>query len=101
MAVKLIQHIELRGQNPRHAVLVGSNLKAYLVAQFVLGWGVEAAMEQYGLNQGMIYAAMSFYYDNLPALQAQFEQDQAETNQNATEDKEKTEPRRRALGHKG
>ena len=95
MPVNLIQHIELRGENPRQAVLMGTNVKAYLVAQFVLGWSVDAAVEKYGLSKAKIYAAMSFYFDNLPSLIAHLGQGQTEIHENATDDKEKTEPYKR------
>jgi uncharacterized protein (DUF433 family) len=69
MTVKLIQHIQLCGYNPRQALIVGTNTKAYLVAQFALGWGIDAAIAQYGLNRATIHAAISFYYDNLLVLE--------------------------------
>jgi hypothetical protein len=100
MAVKLIQHIELRGENPRNAVIAGTNLKAYLVAQFVLGWGVDAAIEKYRLSAGRIYGAMSFYYDNLPALKQEFDQIPVESNRNGTRDNEKAEAYQREYSQK-
>jgi uncharacterized protein (DUF433 family) len=70
MAVNLVQHIELQGDNPTKAVISGTNLKAYLVAQFALGWGVDEAVENYNLDHAHIHAALSFYYDNLAAIES-------------------------------
>ena len=36
---------------------------------------VEMAMEQYNLSASEIYAALSYYYDNQTAFDAQYEQD--------------------------
>jgi uncharacterized protein (DUF433 family) len=41
---------------------------------------VEMAMEQYNLSASEIYAALSYYYDNQAAFDAQYEQDQALLN---------------------
>ena len=37
---------------------------------------VEMAMEQYNLSTSEIYAALSYYYDNQAAFDAQYEQDE-------------------------
>jgi hypothetical protein len=68
MATELKQHISLVSDNPLHAVLVGRNTKAYLVAQLAFINGVEAAAEHYRTSLGTIYAAMSFYEDNRKAI---------------------------------
>jgi len=69
MVAELKQHIELRGDDPYHAVIVGTHLKAALVAQFALGWGVDEAAENYDLSLAAIYAALAFYHDNLEGIQ--------------------------------
>ena len=70
--MELKQHIELRGGNPPDAVIAGTNLKAYLVARFILGWGIDKAVEQYStynLTRSELYAALTFYYDNEATIQ--------------------------------
>ena len=69
MVAQLKQHIELRGDNPYNAVITDTNLKAALVAQFAIGWGVSEAVENYDLPPAMIYSALAFYHDNLESIQ--------------------------------
>lgn len=69
MVIELKQHIELRGDNPLDAVIAGTNLKVYLVANLALNDGVEASMEHYGLPPVAIHAALVFHYDNEEAIQ--------------------------------
>jgi uncharacterized protein (DUF433 family) len=45
---------------------------------------VEMAMEQYNLSASEVYAALSYYYDNQAAFDAQYEQDQNLLNSVAT-----------------
>jgi uncharacterized protein (DUF433 family) len=68
MAVQLKQHIELRGDNPLDAVIDGTNLKAYLVANLAINDGAEASAEHYGLDLATIYAALTFHLDNKDAI---------------------------------
>ena len=69
MTIELKQYIEIRGDNPLDAVMVGTNLKAYLIASFALQEGVEAIAEEYKLSQAAVHAALSFHYDNEAAIQ--------------------------------
>jgi len=64
MVAELKQHIELRGENPLDAVMVGRNLKVYLIASFALQEGVEAVAEEYDLSQAAVHAALMFHFDN-------------------------------------
>ena len=68
MVAELKQHIELRGDNPLDAVMVGSNLKVYLIASFALQEGVEAVAEEYDLTPAAVDAALMFHYDNEQAI---------------------------------
>jgi uncharacterized protein (DUF433 family) len=74
MAIQLKQHIEIRGDgNPLDVVIAGTRLKAYLVANFALLDGVEAALEQYEpfkIEAAQIHAAITFSLDNDAAIQA-------------------------------
>jgi hypothetical protein len=45
MIIEIKQHIELRGDNPLAAVMIGTNKKVYLVASLALNDGIEAAAE--------------------------------------------------------
>ena len=69
MVAQIIQHIELRGDNPYDAAISGTNLKAVLVAQFALGWSIEEVVENYNLPLAVIYSALAFYHDNLESIQ--------------------------------
>ena len=68
MAVELKQHVELRGDDPLDAVIAGTTIKAWLVANFAMLNSVEEAVEQYRLSLGEIYSALSFYHDNADAI---------------------------------
>jgi uncharacterized protein (DUF433 family) len=68
MVAELKQHVKLSGDDPYYAVIKGTNLKATLVAQFALGWGVDEAVENYNLSPAEIYAALAFYHDNLEGI---------------------------------
>jgi uncharacterized protein (DUF433 family) len=68
MLVEIKQHIELHSANPLGATMVGTNLKAYLVANLAINDGAEAAAEHYGLDLATIYAALMFHYDNEQAI---------------------------------
>lgn len=68
MVLEIKTHIEVRGDDPLKAVVAGTNLKAYLVANLARLDGVDAAIEQYGLNRAEIYAALVFYYDHEAAI---------------------------------
>ena len=68
MAVQLKQHIELRGDNPLDAVIVGTRYKAYLVANLAFNDWAEASAEHYRISLGAVYAAMSFYEDSREAI---------------------------------
>lgn len=57
-------HIEAKGKTLLSARIAGTNLKAVLVAQFIQGWGLEHALEHYGISPADAHAAMVFYYDN-------------------------------------
>ena len=69
MAIQVKQHIEVRGDNPLEAVMVGTNKKVYLVALLAIKDGVEAAVDADELPLSAIYAALSFYYDNEEAIE--------------------------------
>lgn len=69
MAVELKSHIELRGENPLQARIAGKPWKAALVAKFILGWGIEHAVEHYGFSYATAHAVMAFYYDNQDAIE--------------------------------
>jgi hypothetical protein len=68
MVAELKQHIELRGENPLDAVMVGSNLKVYLIASFALQEGVEAVAVEYDLTPAAVHAALTFHFDNEHAI---------------------------------
>jgi uncharacterized protein (DUF433 family) len=68
MVAELKQHVELRGDDPYDAIIRNTNLKAALVAQFALGWGIDEAVENYNLSPAEIYAALAFYHDNLEGI---------------------------------
>jgi hypothetical protein len=72
MLAEIKQHIELQGDDPLDAIVDGHpRVKAYLVAQLAMVDGVEAAVEQYkhfNLSAAAVYAALSFYHDNLEAI---------------------------------
>jgi uncharacterized protein (DUF433 family) len=70
MLAELRQHIELNGDNPLDATIIGRRSKAYLVAGYAFGFSPEEAAEHYGLTLGDIYAAMAFYHDNQAAIEA-------------------------------
>jgi uncharacterized protein (DUF433 family) len=71
--MQIVNHIEIRdGQ----AFIVGHNLKAKQVARMHL-WEnqpIEAVMEHYDLTAAEVHAALTFYYDNRAALDAEYEQ---------------------------
>jgi ribose/xylose/arabinose/galactoside ABC-type transport system permease subunit len=69
MSANFGQHIVLKGDNPMKAIIAGTNLKAYRIAQFVLAWGAEEAVQKYGVDQAQIYSVLSFYYDNIAAIE--------------------------------
>lgn len=69
MVLQLKQHIALSGENPLDARLTEKPLKAYLVANFALNYGVEKAIEQYKISAASIYSAMSFYEDNRAVIE--------------------------------
>jgi hypothetical protein len=73
MAVQLKQHIELRGDNPLDAVMIGTEKKAYLVASLAVNDGAEAAAEEDELSLAEVYAALAFYYENEAAIQQALE----------------------------
>ena len=70
MAVELKQHIELRGDNPLSAVIVGTNYKAYLVANLAFNDGISASSEHYGIESAQVHAAITFYLDNQESIEA-------------------------------
>lgn len=78
MAVQLKQHIDIReGDNPLDAVIAGTRLKAYLVANLAILDGVEAALEQYkplNIEASQIHAAITFYLDNEQLIQDAIEE---------------------------
>lgn len=74
MVIQLKQHIELRGDNPLAAVMVGTNKKAYLVASLALNDGIEAAVEEDELSLAEVYAALAFYHDNEDAIRLALEE---------------------------
>jgi hypothetical protein len=69
MAIELKSHIELRGDNPLQARIAGKPWKVALVAKFILGWGIEHAVEHYGFSYATAHAVMTFYYDNQDAIE--------------------------------
>ena len=73
MAVQLKQHVELRGDNPLDAVMVGTEKKAYLVASLAINDGAEAAAEEDELSLAEVYTALAFYYENEVAIQQALE----------------------------
>ena len=75
MVAELKQHIELRGDNPLDAVMIGRNLKVYLIASFALQEGVEAVAEEYDLTPAAVHAALMFHYDNEQAIREAREED--------------------------
>jgi hypothetical protein len=74
MAVQLKQYIELRGDNPLAAVMIGTNKKAYLVATLALNDGVEAAAEEDELSLAEVHAALAFYHENIDAIRLALEE---------------------------
>jgi uncharacterized protein (DUF433 family) len=69
MALQLKQYVELRGDNPLDAVIVGLPYNAWLVAQFAEAWGTEEAVKNYNLTRAQIYGALAFHYDNEAAIE--------------------------------
>lgn len=69
MAVELKTHIELHGDNPLKARIAGKPWKAALVAKFILGFGIDHAVEHYGFSYATAHAVMAFYYDNQEAIE--------------------------------
>ena len=69
MAVQLKQHIELRGDNPLDAVIVGTRYKAYLVANLAFNDGAEVSAEHYNLHLAQVHGAIAFYLDNEEAIE--------------------------------
>jgi hypothetical protein len=69
MAVQLKQYIELRGDNPLDAVIVGTAKKAYLVASLALNDGAEAAADEDEMSVAEVYAALAFYHENEDSIQ--------------------------------
>jgi hypothetical protein len=68
MAIKLKQHVELHGDDPLDAIIAGTTIKAWLVANFAMLNSVEEAVEQYNLSLAEIYSALAFYHDNAEAI---------------------------------
>ena len=73
MAIQLKQYIELRGDSPLAAVMIGTNKKAYLVASLALNDSVEAAAEADELTLAEVYAALTFYHENEAAIRLALE----------------------------
>jgi hypothetical protein len=73
MTLEIKQHIELHGDNPLAAVMIGTNKKAYLVASLALNDGVEAAAEQDELTLADVHAALAFYHENEATIQSALE----------------------------
>ncbi|MDQ7025877.1 MAG: hypothetical protein Q9P44_09990 [Anaerolineae bacterium] len=68
MVTELKQHIILHGDNPLDAVMVGTNLKAYLIASFAMQEGIESVANEYEISQAAVHAALAFHYDNEEAI---------------------------------
>lgn len=69
MAVELKTHIELHGDNPLKARIAGKPWKAALVAKFIIGFGIDHAVEHYGFSYATAHAVMAFYYDNQEVIE--------------------------------
>jgi uncharacterized protein (DUF433 family) len=93
MVAELKQHIELRGDDPYDAVIVDTQLKACLVAQFAMSWGIDEAAQNYELSVATIYAALAFYYDNLDSIRKH----ETETEQQFTHLREESKQRFESL----
>ena len=68
MVLEMREHIQLRGDNPLDATVVGTHYKAYLVANLALNDGPQAAAEHYRIPLGTVYGALVFYCDNETAI---------------------------------
>jgi uncharacterized protein (DUF433 family) len=81
MLLQLADHIELHGDNPLDATIVGRKTKVYLVAEFYLGsdYDMDATMAQFDLDRAQVHAIMAFYYGNEAAIQSAIETAEAET----------------------
>lgn len=95
MAVELKQYVELRGENPLDAVMIGTHLNAWLVANFAIGWSVEEAMEQYDLSRAQIHGALAFFYQNKPAIDKAIEEAEAFAREVGVDSRTKLEEIRR------
>lgn len=82
MVLEMKQHIELQTDDPLKAVVAGTRLKAYLVANLARVDGIDAAIEQYGLSRAEIHAALTFYYDNEGAIQMRLHEVEARLKAN-------------------
>lgn len=74
MEVRVTKYISLVNDNPIHAVLVGRNTKAYLVANLAFLDGTEASAEHYGISLAAVYATMSFYEENRETIEQALEE---------------------------
>lgn len=88
MAVEFKTHIELRGDNPSQARVAGKPWKAALVAKFILGWGIEHAVEHYGFSYATAHAVMAFYYDNQDAIEAAMKESDEKLREVAVDSRE-------------
>ena len=104
MVAALKQHVELRENDPYDAVIKNTHLKAALVAQFALGWGIDEAVENYSLSPAEIYAALVFYHDNLEGIR-QHEKDMekqfAHLREESSKRLENLKQRQREMKNKG
>jgi uncharacterized protein (DUF433 family) len=95
----LQQHIELRGENPLQAVIVGTEIKASLVANLYIqsDANIDTVCTQYDLTPAQVYAALAFYYDNRERIKAAFVAANQQAQQIGTPVDDKLDALRRRL----
>ena len=98
MVLEIKTHIELRDDDPLKAVIAGTKLKAYLVAQFAIGWGLEEALKQYShLSRADLYAVLTFYYDHEQAITERLDEVEAQLKANSIDGWQQLDTMRKRL----
>jgi uncharacterized protein (DUF433 family) len=72
--IKVIQYVELRGDNPLTAVVVGTEANAHLVAGAALARGIDETAEQYHISAAQVYGALAFYHDNQDEIERRYKE---------------------------
>lgn len=81
--MQFLSHIVIKDGQAR--IEGKDHLKAEIVARMYVDgdYSVEEIMGQYGLTAAEVHAAITYYYDNQPELDAAYEQTLAEIQENA------------------